>query len=152
MRAILCAVAFSALMLSGHRVHASEEEFLPWNSVRVECEHDQIGRVVVKAVASNSEFKSLDVAAFGRNYQLPKAELAKLDGFPLSSLSTTYSLGFERPEDRTVMCRFSRVFYNDVRELVQERAIVMVVKDNPDITIVKQREVLNQQLQRGSPR
>ena len=92
------------LLLSPALARASEEDFLPWKSVQLECfETRQTGKVRVTAKPD-----SFAIEAFGRSHVVSKADLAKLKGFPLESLRVTHEAGYAQTGGHTVHASLRR--------------------------------------------
>lgn len=73
---------------------ASEEEFVPWQSVTVTSpELPVVGIVTINASTQGGAYQKLAVGAFGRTYTPAAGELKRLEGFPLSSLTLTDEAG-----------------------------------------------------------
>ena len=61
-------------------------------------------------------------------------DLAKLEGFPLSSLRTSHEAGYESLGGYTVHFRFDRTFYNPEKKLVTEIIYVSVTKNGVTVS------------------
>ncbi len=126
---ILCSlvVALAALRLPSA---ASEEEFVPWQSVTVKSpELSVVGIVTVEASTQGGAYQKLTVTAFGRSHALAAAELKRLEGFPLSSLILTHEAGYAALGGHTLHLKFSRTSYDEARMPVKETIVLSVPKD-----------------------
>jgi hypothetical protein len=101
---------FLAVLLLGTAVVcASEEEFLPWQEVRiVSAERPETGKVELMAVADTNGHRQVEIVAFGKKHTVPAADLAKLRRFPLDSLRLTHEAGYEELGGHTVHLRLKR--------------------------------------------
>lgn len=118
------------LLLLVSATFASEEEFLDWTSAVVEvAETPEAGEIRVSATTEGGEWSGLAITAFGETHDLSNADLAKLSGFPMSSLRTTHEQGYEELGGYTVHFRFDRTFYNAESELVSEIIYVSVNRE-----------------------
>ena len=109
---------------------ASEEEFVPWQSVSITSpEIPVVGVIVVHASTQNDTYKKLEVTAFGRVHALTANDLKQLEGFPLSSLILTHEAGYVQLGGHTVYLTFRRTFYNKAKKLVQESVMISVPKN-----------------------
>ena len=108
---------------------SSEEEFLDWRSVSIQCgETEQAGRVSCEAVVGEKGYDKFTIQAFGKTYSLGEGDRIKLAGFPLSSLRTTHEAGYEELGGYTVHFRLERTYYDKSKELVTEIVYVSVNK------------------------
>jgi hypothetical protein len=120
------AIAFWLVLVSA--VSASEEEFLPWQEVRIVCaERPETGKVELLAVADTNGYRQVEIVAFGKKHALPAADLAKLRGFPLSDLHLTHEAGYAELGGHTVHLRLTRVWY-EAGQLLEETLVVSVSK------------------------
>jgi len=104
--ALLACLALSFLPIVAPAT-ASEEEFLPVSEVRlVFNEREQTGRVVFAAKTDEGKFQEVQIEAFGKKYTLEKADLTKLDGYPLDMLAVTHEAGYERLGGHTIYFKF----------------------------------------------
>lgn len=92
-------------------VHGSEEEFLAWQAVTVKCANEKTpaGPVSCEIAQKDAEYSSFTVRAFDKEFKLSAEDLAKLKGFPLSSLSTRHEAGYPQLGGYSVHFRFQRV-------------------------------------------
>lgn len=122
---------------------ASEEEFVPWQSVSIVCkELPAVGKVALDATVRNDRFRSLEIQAFGRTYRLAAADLEKLRNLPLSSLRITHEAGYKMLGGHMVNLRFKRLYYK--KDLIEETAVVSVFKEKNQVAVTKRRNVLKQ--------
>jgi len=144
LRHVIALVAVLNSLLFVALANGSEEEFVPWKSVRIDCvKRDPISTVVVKVRMNESKFGAFELTAFGRKKKLLADDLAKLKGFPLSSLLITHEAGYESLGGHTLSCKLKRVFYDDDEDLIQEQVYIMMVKNKPDeVTVMKRRETI----------
>ena len=109
---------------------ASEGDSLEWTSVIVQCGHTpEAGDISCEARTGEMGWAACTVRAFGKEYVLPEAALAKLKGFPLSSLETTHEVGYEELGGYTVHFRFARTVHNPENKVVTEIIYVSVNKN-----------------------
>jgi hypothetical protein len=106
----------AGLLLSSLAAYGSEEEFLPWEQVRiVSPEREDTGRVSFTAEVREGEWRSVEIDAFGRQFKLNDEQLHQLAGFPLSSLRTTHEGGYPLLGGHTVHFKFDKTHYRDER-------------------------------------
>jgi hypothetical protein len=116
------------VLLSATVAQASEEEFLPWQEVRIVCaERPATGKVELLAVADTNGYRQVEIVAFGKKHALPVADLAKLRGFPLRDLKLTHEAGYAELGGHTVHLRLTRVWY-EAGQLLEETLVVSVSK------------------------
>jgi hypothetical protein len=126
----LAATMISGTLLLGSvgTAQASEEEFLPWQEVRIVCaERAETGKVELNARMVSNELAAISITAFGKKHALPAADLAKLRGFPLSDLHLTHEPGYAELGGHTVHLRLTRVWY-EAGQLFEETLVVSVSK------------------------
>ena len=113
----------------GGSLLASEEEFVPWSEVRiVSPKHEQTGTVSLTAKLEGAEYKELAVEAFGKKYAIEKKDLARLAGFPPSSLVITHEAGYEQLGGHMVHFKWKRSYLDAGGKLVEEKALVSISK------------------------
>lgn len=114
---------------------ASEEDFLEWTAVTIQCGRTpEAGEISCEARAGEMGWAACTVRAFGKEYVLPEAALAKLKGFPLSSLETTHEVGYEELGGYTVHFRFARTVRNPENKEVTEIIYVSVNKNGLSVS------------------
>jgi hypothetical protein len=114
---------------------ASEEEFLGWTSAVIQCgKTAEAGDVSCEIKTGEKGWEKFLIQAFGKSHTLSATDLAKLEGFPLSSLRTTHEAGYERLGGYTVHFRFERTFYNQEKTLVTETIYVSVTKNGVTVS------------------
>ncbi len=125
----------SMLLLLVSATFASEEEFLDWTSAVVQvAETPEAGEIRVSATVEGGEWSGLAITAFGETHDLSDADLARLNGFPLSSLRTTHEQGYEELGGYTVHFRFDRTSYSEESELVSEIIYVSVNREGLSVS------------------
>jgi hypothetical protein len=123
------------LVISTIVAMASEEEFLEWTSVVVQCGKTQeAGDVSCDIKIEGDGWKKFVIQAFGKTHALTASELKKLREFPLSSLRTSHEAGYERLGGHTVHFRFSRKFYNADGKLITEIIYVSATKEGATVS------------------
>jgi hypothetical protein len=85
--------------------------------------------VTVEAATQGDAYQKLTVDAFGRTHALAAADLERLEGFPISSITLTHGAGYVQLGGHTLQVKFSRTSYNEAKKLVQETIIISVPKD-----------------------
>ncbi len=114
---------------------ASEEDSLEWTSVTIQCgQTPEAGEISCEARTGEMGWAACTVRAFGKEYVLPEAALAKLKGFPLSSLRTTHEAGYEELGGYTVHFRFARTVNNPENKVVTEIIYVSVNKNGLSVS------------------
>ena len=114
---------------------ASEEEFVPWQSVTVTSpELPVVGVVTIEASTHDGVYQKLSVGAFGRAHTLAAAELKRLENFPLSSLTLTHEAGYAPLGGHTLHLKLNRTYYDEAKKLTQ-RSIIISVPKNAAVTI-----------------
>jgi hypothetical protein len=109
---------------------ASEEESVPWQSVTVKsAELPVVGIVTIEASTQGGAYQKLTVAAFGRTHALAAADLKRLEGFPLSSLTLTHEAGYAPLGGHTLHLKLNRTHYNEAKKLTEEVIIISVPRD-----------------------
>ncbi len=109
---------------------ASEEEFVPWQSVTVKSsELPVVGIVTIEASTHDGAYQKLIVGAFGRTHTLAAAELKRLEGFPLSSLTLTHEGGYASLGGHTLHLKFNRTYYDEAKKLTQKTIVISVLRD-----------------------
>lgn len=122
-------VAASALAVLAPALPASEEEFLPPRSVRVEYgERSQTGKVAVTASQGAGGITAIEVTAFGKAHTAGAADLAKLAGYGLEGMRATHEAGYENLGGNTVHIRLRRPAGAAAGGKTAEEAIVSVSK------------------------
>lgn len=117
---------------------ASEAEFLGWTSAAIQCGRTaEAGDIACEIKIGEKGWEKFSIQAFGKTHLLTEADLAKLNGFPLSSLHTTHEAGYERLGGYTVSFRFDRTFYNSEKKVVTE--IIYVSVTNRGLTVSDRR-------------
>ena len=107
----------------------SEEDIRSWQSVAIKADGTQeTGNIRVEAEVNADVYGSFRMHAFGREESLGKADLEKLRGYPLSSISITSEPGYESIGGYTVHARLKRTFYDDAKKLKAEVTIVSLPK------------------------
>jgi len=109
---------------------ASEEECVPWQSVTVKSpELPVAGIVTIEASTHDGAYQKLTVGAFGRTHTLAAAELKRLEGFPLSSLTLTHEAGYASLGGHTLHLKFNRTYYDEAKKLTQKTIVISIPKD-----------------------
>ena len=121
---------FALLTLAGllavTATHGSEEEYLPWQEVRIVCaERAETGKVELRARMVSNELAAVSITAFGKKHDVPAADVAKLRGFPLRDLRLTHEAGYAELGGHTVHLRLTRVWY-EAGQLMEETLVVSV--------------------------
>lgn len=109
---------------------ASEEEYLAWSSLRLECkESPQAGKVTLFATLGDAGLSSFKLTAFGKDHALAASDLAKVRDFPLHSLRVTHEGGYPELGGHTVHFRLSRSYYAPgQKKSVAEDVLISVSK------------------------
>ena len=109
---------------------ASEEEYLAWSSLRLECkESPQAGKVTVFATMGDAGLSSFQLTAFGKDHSLAASDLAKVRDFPLDSLRVTHEAGYPQLGGHTVHFKLSRSYYVPAQmKSVAEDVVISVSK------------------------
>lgn len=91
-------------------LRASEEEFMAWQSITLKCANEKTpaGPVSCEITTGEAGYDAFVIRAFGQEFKLSADELAKLKGFPLSSLSTRHEAGYKELGGYSVHFRFQR--------------------------------------------
>ncbi|HEU5116043.1 MAG TPA: hypothetical protein VFT74_05135 [Isosphaeraceae bacterium] len=117
------------LVVSSLQARASEEDIIPWSTVRVEChEVPEAGKVTLSATFHQGRYESCEVSAFGKKYRLGVKDLARLDGFPLESLQITHEAGYPELGGHTVHFRLQKYTFTRNRKPILKQAIMSVSK------------------------
>ena len=115
---------------------ASEEEFVPWQSVTVTSpELPAVGVVTIEASTQGGVYQKLTVGAFGRPHALAAAELKRLEGFPLSSLTLTHEAGYASLGGPTLHLKFNRTYYDEAKKMTQKAIIIISVPKDAAVTV-----------------
>jgi hypothetical protein len=123
------------LLASTVGVPASEEDFLAWTSAVIQCGRTpEAGDISCEIKTGDKGWQKFAIQAFGKTNTLSTTDLARLDGFPLSSLRTTHEAGYEELGGYTVHFRFERTFYSANKKLVTEIIYVSVCKKGVTIS------------------
>jgi hypothetical protein len=110
MHRIAIAAAVLATLAAPELVVGSEEKHLVWSEIQITCpERKDTGKVVFKAKLKGESFTAVTIEALGKSHSVPKDLLARLDSFPLSSLTTTHEAGYERLGGHTVHFKLKRI-------------------------------------------
>jgi hypothetical protein len=105
-------LVLSSMLAVAATASASEEEFVVWQQVKiVSPAYKETGTVVFDAQTDGETSRAVSIRAFDKDFKLDDAQLSKLKGFPLSSLSITHEAGYERLGGHTVHFKMKRVFY-----------------------------------------
>ena len=111
-------------------VLASEEEFLPWDEIRIAFpQREDVGKVVLVANTTGGKYDELKIEAFGKKHTLQPADLDLLKDFPLSSLVTTHEAGYPKLGGHTIYFKLKRVEYDEHKQLLERRVTVAVSKE-----------------------
>jgi hypothetical protein len=115
---------------------ASQEEFLEWQSLVIQCrETPKAGKISCEvSMGEKGVYSQFAIHAFGKDHTLTEAQLAKLAGFPLSSLRSTHEAGYEEIGGYTVHFRLRRDRYDDAKKLVSEVVYVSVNKNGASVS------------------
>jgi hypothetical protein len=109
---------------------ASEEEFVPWQSVTVTSpDLPVVGVVTIEASTNGGVYQKLTVGAFGRTHTLAAVELKRLEDFPLSSLTLTHEAGYAPLGGHTLYLKLNRTYYDEAKKLIQKTIVISVQKD-----------------------
>lgn len=107
---------------------ASEEEFVPWQSVSIKSpELPRVGIVTIEATVQAGVYQKLSVGVFERTHTLTAADLKRLEGFPLSSLTPTQEAGYASLGGHTLHLKFSRTYYDEAKKQTEREAIVISI-------------------------
>jgi hypothetical protein len=75
--------SIALILLCAAPLRASEEDNVRWRSARIDCFTDPMtGQVRISAKADARGLRSLVVTAFGKDFPVPRDEIAKLYGIP----------------------------------------------------------------------
>ena len=133
MNRIMLTLLTTVLIPALHAV-ASEADFLGWTSAVIQCgKTPEAGDISCEMKVGEKGWEKFVIQAFGKTHALPATDLAKLSGFPLSSLRTTHEAGYEKLGGYTVSFRFDRTFYSSEKKLVTE--IVYVSVNQKGVTV-----------------
>ena len=109
---------------------ASEEEFVPWQSITVKSpELPVAGVVTVEATASGAACQKFAIGAFGRTRSLTASELKRLESFPMSSMSITHEAGYASLGGHTVHVRLQRTYVDPAQKVIRETICISLPKD-----------------------
>ena len=118
---------FSTLLVRGA---ASEEEIIPWQSVRIQSPAiPTVGVVTVEASTDGSTFKQFKITAFGRTHALEGAELKRLESFPLLSLTLTHEAGYARLGGHTLYLKLCRTYHDEAKKQKHQAVTISLQKD-----------------------
>lgn len=121
-------VIISLLVLS-LSAYGSEEEYMIWKQVKIRTAgNKETGEVSFAAQTDGETFKSISITAFKKQFKVAKADLAKIKGFPLSSLTITHEAGYVQLGGHTVHFKMKRVYYNRLKKLVEARVRISISK------------------------
>jgi hypothetical protein len=94
MKSNIIAILFLAVLSS--LTNASEEDFLEWTSAKLAlATSKEAGETMLEASVSQGKWKEFVLTAFSKEFRLSEDQLAKLEGFPLSSITATHEAGYE---------------------------------------------------------
>jgi hypothetical protein len=120
-------VIISLLVLS-LSAYGSEEDYMIWKQVKIRTAgNKETGEVSFAAQTDGKTFKSISITAFKKQFKLAKADLAKIKGFPLSSLTITHEAGYVQLGGHTVHFKMKRVYYR-LKKLVEGRVRISISK------------------------
>jgi len=123
---------------------ASEEEFIPWQSVSLRSPKlPEAGIVTVDAVQDQNGYQKFALTAFGRLYSLSSADLKRLHSFPLSSLSLRHEAGYVQLGGYTVHARLERIYYDQLAKKTVHEAIYISIPKNGELRISDPRAIGN---------
>jgi hypothetical protein len=109
---------------------ASEENFVPWQSVTVTSPQlPVVGIVTINASTRGGAYEKLAVGAFGRTHTVAAAELKRPEDFPLSSLTLTHEAGYAPLGGHTLHLKFNRASYDEAKKLTQKTIVISIPKD-----------------------
>lgn len=129
-------ILFIVLVISTFAAVASEEEWLEWKSVVVQCGKTvEAGDISCDISIKGEEWEKFVIQAFEKSHTLTASDLKKLREFPLSSLRTSHEGGYESLGGHTVHFRFSRTFYNSDKKLVTEVIYVSATKNGVIVSV-----------------
>jgi hypothetical protein len=127
-------VLLSALLVAALQplsADASVEGVLPVGELRVTSPGiDKSGPVVVTARQSAKRFESFQVAAFGRAFELSRAELSQLQAGFVNGVQISYEQGYEQTGGRTVYVVISEGFTSGI-----ERRQVVSINERGEIRV-----------------
>jgi hypothetical protein len=124
----MATVALFPLVLVGSAA-ASEEEFLTWSEVRITFpEREDTGKVVLSVKTNAGKYEEMKIEAFGKTFELGRAELNQLHDFPLNSLVTTHEAGYPKLGGHTIHFKLKRLQYNEQQQMMEHHVIVGISK------------------------
>ena len=105
------------LLLIANSVYASAEGILPLSSFRLESAGiGSSGPVVIEGKQNErNQVVSLKVRAFGREYAVPKEQLATLVELPFNGVRISYEHGYAQLGGRTIYIQLQMGFVNTTR-------------------------------------
>ena len=122
-------------ILSAFGATASEEDSLGWTSAAIQCgKTPEAGDISCEIKTGERGWERFVIQAFGKAHTLSATDLAKLEGFPLSSLRTSREAGYEELGGYTVHFCFDRTLYNPKKKLITEIIFVSVTKNGVTIS------------------
>ena len=120
---------------------ASEEDFIPWQSVAVKsAELPEVGFVTVEISTKGKTFEKFVIRVFGRSRSLALSELKRLEGYPLSSMTIIHEAGYVQLGGHTVHVRLQRT-YADSSQLLTRETIYISLPKNAELRISERRSV-----------
>ena len=125
-RALLILRLLVALASFGSSAFASEEEFLPWQSLRLDCgDHPQTGKVTLSATAAACGITAFEFTAFGKTHRVDAGALAKLRDFGLDGVRVMHEAGYPELGGHTVYFKLSRIYYSSSEKRTIEEVVVV---------------------------
>ncbi len=132
--------SLAALTAAASPVFSSEEEYLNWQSVSVQCKSQEAGKISCEIAVGDKGYSKFVIEAFGKSHVLTPPQLAKLAEFPLSSLHITHEAGYEMLGGYTVHFRLDRTYYDASKKLISEIVYVSVTKRGLEVSEPRKKE------------
>ena len=102
---LFCVGVLSSVSMS----HASEEEYLNWQSAEIRfMPTSETGTVFCEIISKQGKLKEFLINAFGKEYELTPAQIGKVSQYPLNSFAATQEAGYPSLGGHTVHFKFER--------------------------------------------
>jgi hypothetical protein len=124
MKSLIAVIALASFVSSAQ---ASKEGILPLSNFRIESDGiGNSGKVIVEGKQGKDDrLLSLKVTAFGKEYVIPKNQLAELKGVAANGVLLSYEGGYRQTGGRTIYVQLQMGFTSSTRT----RALITLTED-----------------------
>lgn len=137
------AILFSIVLICTIASHGSEETPLPLGSADIKGWTEVAGGVRIQIESPKGSIESVKISAFGRDVEIPDAEMAKLKNVAYSEVAISHESGRKETGGHTIhfVLRFRDMFGGDPFKgdpMMEDRVRISVPKNAP-VRVTKER-------------